>query len=102
MLNGRIGDFVTIARKDRRGDDWYLGSVSDEVARSFDVPLTFLDPGRRYVAEIYADAFNADWQDLAANIAISQQPVDSSTVLRVRLAPGGGQAIRFRPASQAR
>jgi alpha-glucosidase len=53
------------------------------------------------VAEIYADAPNADWQDLAYNIAISERPVDSRTVLTLRLAPGGGQAIRIRPASRA-
>ena len=46
MLNARIGDYVTIVRKDRRGDDWYLGSVTDEVGRSLEVPLAFLDPGR--------------------------------------------------------
>jgi alpha-glucosidase len=63
--------------------------------------LTFLDSGRPYVAEIYADAPNADWQDLAYNIAISERPVDSKTVLALRLAPGGGQAIRIRPTSGA-
>jgi alpha-glucosidase len=102
VLNGKIGDFVTIARKHRGGDDWYVGSVSDELARSFDVPLAFLDPGRASVAEIYADAFNADWQNLPFNIAISQRPVDSRTVLSMRLAPGGGQAIRIRPAASSR
>jgi alpha-glucosidase len=99
VLNGKIGDYVTIARKDRHGDDWYVGSVTDEFARAFDVPLTFLDPGRRHVAEIYADAFNADWEVKPNNIAISERPVNSLSVLTIRLAPGGGQAIRIRPAS---
>jgi alpha-glucosidase len=98
VLDGRIGDLVTIARKDRGSDDWYVGSASDEFARSFDLSLSFLDPGRSYVAEIYADAFNADWEDRPSNIAISERPVDSRTVLPVRLAPGGGVAIRIRPA----
>jgi alpha-glucosidase len=102
VLDGRVGDLVTIARKDRRSDDWYVGSVSDEFARSFDLSLSFLDPGRAYVAEIYADAFNADWEDRPSNIAISERPVDSRTSLPVRLAPGGGVAIRIRPASTAR
>jgi alpha-glucosidase len=102
VLNGKIGDYVTIARKDRSSDDWYLGAVSDEVGRTFDVALTFLDPGRPYQAEIYADAVNADWQDLASNIAITERPVDSRTVLTLRLAPGGGQAIRIRPAAAAK
>ena len=102
VLDGRIGDLVTIARKDRRSDDWYVGSVSDESARSFDLSLSFLDPDRAYVAEIYADAFNADWEDHPSNIAISERPVDRRTVLPVRLAPGGGVAIRIRPTSQSK
>jgi len=99
VLNGAIGDFVTIARKERGGDDWYVGSVSDEFARSLEVSLSFLDPGREYVAEIYADAHNADWEDRPHEITIAERPVDSTTVLTLRLAPGGGQAIRIRLAS---
>jgi alpha-glucosidase len=102
VVHGKIGDYVTIARKARGSDEWYLGSASDELARSLEAPLSFLDSGRSYVAEIYADAPNADWQDLAYNIAISERPVDSKTVLTLRLAPGGGQAIRIRPAAATR
>jgi alpha-glucosidase len=97
VLNGRIGDYVTIARRDRNSDDWYVGSVSDELARTLDVPLSFLDPDRQYVAEIYADAFNADWEVKPQNIAIGERAVSSRSVLTIRLAPGGGQAIRIRP-----
>jgi alpha-glucosidase len=97
VLNGVIGDFVTVARKDRRSDDWYLGSVSDEFGRTLEVPLEFLDPGRQYVAQIYADAPNADWDARPYNIAISERPVDARTTLSMRLAPGGGQAVRIRP-----
>ena len=98
VLNGRIGDYVTIARKQRGGEEWYVGSVTDEFARSFDVPLDFLDAGRDYVAEIYADAHNADWETKPKQIDIREQPVGRDTVLTIRLAPGGGQAIRIRPA----
>jgi len=100
VLNGRIGDYVTIARKQRGGDDWFVGSVTDEFARSFEIPLDFLDAGREYVAEIYADAHNADWDSKPKQIQIREQPVERDTVLPVRLAPGGGQAIRIRPASR--
>ena len=62
VLNARIGDYVTIVRKERGGDDWYLGSVTDEVGRTLEVPLSFLDRDRRYVAEIYRDADDADWK----------------------------------------
>ena len=89
---------MTIARRQRGSDEWYLGSVSDEFARSFDLPLSFLEAGKSYVAEIYADAHNADWHDKSNEIAISEQTVTSETVFPVRLAPGGGLAVRFRPA----
>jgi alpha-glucosidase len=102
VLNGVIGDYVTIARKDRRSDDWYVGSVSDEFGRTFEVPLSFLDPDRRYVAQIYADAVNADWDARPYNLTITERPVDARTVLSMRLAPGGGQALRIRPAPAAK
>ena len=97
VLSGVIGDHLTIARKDRRSDDWYVGSVTDEFARVLEVPLSFLDPGRKYVAQVYADAVNADWEARPYNITISERPVDSTTVLAMRLGPGGGQAVRIRP-----
>jgi alpha-glucosidase len=98
VVNGKIGDYVTIARKDRRSNEWYVGSVTDEFARQLDVALTFLEDGREYVAEIYADAFNADWETRPFAMTISERSVTRDTVLDVRLAPGGGQAIRIRPA----
>ena len=97
VINGKIGDYLTIAREDRNSSDWYLGSVSDQYARQFDVPLTFLEEGVIYTAEIYADAFNADWETYPSEVTITERPVDRDTILEVRLAPGGGQAIRFRP-----
>ena len=60
VLNGEVGDFVTIARKDRASDDWYLGAGTDEHGRVLKVPLHFLDPARRYRAEIYRDG-DAAW-----------------------------------------
>jgi hypothetical protein len=62
VLNGEIGDFVTIARKDRRSENWYLGAVSDEESRVLEVPLSFLTPGKRYRAQIYRDGPNAHYR----------------------------------------
>ena len=62
------------------------------------MPLAFLPPGRRYVAEIYADGPKANWLDNPFPVSISRRPVTSATTLRVALAPGGGQAMRIRPA----
>jgi alpha-glucosidase len=96
VIDGYIGDFVIVARKVRGGPDWYLGAITDEDARAFDVPLSFLPNGQHYVAEIYADGPNANWATNPLAVTISKQPVTSASRLHLALAPGGGQAIRFR------
>ncbi|HET7234690.1 MAG TPA: glycoside hydrolase family 97 protein [Longimicrobium sp.] len=98
VIEGRIGDYVIVARKQKGADSWFLGAITDEEGRTFNVPLNFLAPGRRYVAEIYADGPGANWRDNPLPVAISRQDVTSATNLHVVLAPGGGQAIRIRPA----
>lgn len=95
VLNGEVGDYVTIARKDRHSDNWYLGAVSDDQARTLPVALSFLDAGRRYSAQIYRDGERADWQSTPEDIVIEERQVSSTDTLTLRLAPGGGQAIRF-------
>ncbi|MGH7603279.1 MAG: glycoside hydrolase family 97 protein [Gemmatimonadaceae bacterium] len=97
-LDGRIGDYVIVARKAKHSDDWFLGAITDEEGRTFNVPLNFLSPGRKYVAEIYADGPGANWSTNPLPVSISKRTVDSRTNLSVVLAPGGGQAIRFTPA----
>jgi alpha-glucosidase len=97
VLEARIGDHVVVARRERNSEQWFIGAITDEVARRFTIPLTFLTPGRRYVAEIYADGANAHWLDNPLPVAIRQQPVTSTTQLDIAMAPGGGQAIRIRP-----
>ena len=98
VLDGRIGDYVVVARQERGGADWYVGAITDEEARTLEVPLSFLPEGQRYVAEIYADGEGADWLSKPLAISISERPVDAETTLTLVLAPGGGQAIRIRPA----
>ncbi len=98
VIDGKIGDYVIVARKARNRPEWFLGAITDEDARTFDVPLSFLTKGQKYVAEIYADGPGANWRDNPLAVAISKRNVDSNTRLSVVLAPGGGQAIRIRPA----
>jgi alpha-glucosidase len=98
VIDGRIGDYVLVARRQRGADQWFLGAITDEEGRTFDVPLDFLPRGRSYVAEIYADGPGAHWLTNPLPVAISRRNVTSASRLRVALAPGGGQAIRFRPA----
>ena len=97
VIEGMIGDYVIVARERRGGEDWYLGAITDEQARTFEVPLSFLTPGKEYTAEIYADGPGADWATNPLAIAITKEPVDASTKLTIKLAPGGGQAIRIVP-----
>jgi alpha-glucosidase len=98
VLEGKIGDYVVVARQERGGQDWYVGAITDEEAREFEIPLSFLTPGRPYVAEIYADGADADWRERPLSIAMSQRAVDATSHLTLALAAGGGQAIRIRPA----
>jgi alpha-glucosidase len=98
VLDGRIGDYVVVARKARNSPEWFLGAITDEEGRTFDIPLSFLPAGRSYVAEIYADGPNAHWLTNPLPVAISTRTVTSGSRLRLVLAPGGGQAIRIRPA----
>jgi alpha-glucosidase len=98
VLEGKIGDYVVVARKERNGPEWFIGAITDEEGRTFDVPLSFLPKGRSYVAEIYADGPGAHWLTNPLPVAISRRNVTAGSRLRVVLAPGGGQAIRIRPA----
>jgi alpha-glucosidase len=98
VIDGKIGDYVVVARKQRGADQWFLGAITDEEGRTFDVPLDFLPRGRSYVAEIYADGPGANWLTNPLPVTISRRPVTSASRLRLVLAPGGGQAIRIRPA----
>ena len=97
VLEGRIGDHVVVARQERDSDEWFIGAITDEEARSFEIPLDFLPAGRAYIAEIYADGAEAHWLTNPLPVEITQQAVDSTSRLTLRLAPGGGQAIRLRP-----
>jgi alpha-glucosidase len=102
VLNGEVGDFVTIVRKDRRSDDWYLGSITDENARRLTIKLDFLDPGCSYSAQVYRDGDGADWRGNAHSIAIETRPARHGDAWEIVLAPGGGQAIRFVAAAPAK
>jgi alpha-glucosidase len=98
VIDGKIGDYVVVARKQRGADQWFVGAITDEEGRTFDVPLDFLPRGRNYVAEVYADGPGAHWLTNPLPVSISRRNVTSASRLRLVVAPGGGQAIRIRPA----
>ncbi|MBN4080798.1 glycoside hydrolase family 97 protein [Caldithrix abyssi] len=100
VLHAQIGDFLTVVRQDRNSNDWFLGSITDEDPRSLEASLSFLKADQKYVAEIYADKPDTHWKTNPLAIDISSVLVDRDTKLKIELAPGGGQAIRFRPATK--
>lgn len=100
VINGAVGEYATIARRDRQSGNWYVGAVTDGSARSLSLPLAFLDPATRYVAEIYRDGDAADYRnEKRFDLKVEKRNVSSTDVLTLKLAPGGGQAIRITPAN---
>ncbi|WP_221569117.1 glycoside hydrolase family 97 catalytic domain-containing protein [Alkalihalobacillus sp. TS-13] len=96
--NAEIGDYATIVR--RSGEEFYIGSITDEQARDLDVDLDFLDKGKKYVAEIYSDAHDADLEENPEAVSIQKVIVDRDDTLIASMATGGGQAVRMYPASK--
>ncbi|MEO1310037.1 MAG: glycoside hydrolase family 97 protein [Pseudomonadota bacterium] len=94
-LDGEIGDYVVVARKERGGNDWYLGALTDEEAREITVPLDFLEPGAAYTAEIYRDGEGAHYNTAPYEIVIEETSVTAADEIVLPLGPGGGAAIRF-------
>lgn len=97
VLNGEIGDFITVARQERGTDRWFVGSVTDENARDLTVKLDFLEKGKRYEATMYVDAPDAHWNNNPTAYAIKKMEVDCTSELQLKLAPGGGAAISVLP-----
>ena len=93
VLNGEVGDYVTIAREERETGNWFLGSITDENARTFNVKFDFLEEGVSYKATIYKDAKDAHWNDNPTALDKESIEVDSKTILTLNLAEGGGTAI---------
>jgi alpha-glucosidase len=96
VLNADVGNLITIVRKDRNSYDWYLGSITDEKPRDFTISLGFLDEGVRYTAEIFRDTEDAHWVTNPYGFEKVQMEVTSTDSLSIKLASGGGQAVRFR------
>jgi glucan 1,4-alpha-glucosidase len=95
VINGEIGQYVTIAREERDTGDWFLGSITNGEARSLAIKTDFLEPGVYYRATIYADAPDAHWDLNPTAYIISEMEVNSESELTLNLAPGGGTAISF-------
>jgi len=97
VLNGGIGEFSTIVRKERKTDNWFLGSITNENKRTIDISLNFLDEGKEYTVTIYSDAEDSHWDKNPTAYKIINKTVHSSDSLKLKLAAGGGTAISFIP-----
>lgn len=97
VLNGEVGDYITVARQERGTDRWFIGSVTDENARDLTVKLDFLEKGKKYQATMYVDAPDAHWNNNPTAYEIKKLDVDSNSELQLKLAPGGGAAISILP-----
>jgi hypothetical protein len=99
VLDAEPGDFIIEARKAKSKDNWFLGAITDENARSLSAPLAFLDVNKKYIATIYRDADNADWKNNPEAYVKEKFLIDNKTILQLKLAPGGGAAISLIPAT---
>lgn len=95
VLNAEIGSFVTIARKDRNSEEWYVGSITNENKRELTISFDFLDKGTDYLAQIYTDGVDADWKTNPGSIEYKEIMITSLSSLKLKLAAGGGTAIRI-------
>ncbi len=99
VLDAEPGDYIIEARKGKGTQNWFIGAITDESARSLPVSLDFLNKGTKYIATIYRDAVDADWKNNPEAYVIEKFLVDAKTKLGLMLAPGGGTAISLIPAT---
>ena len=97
VLNGEVGDFVTIARKEKDSNKWFVGSITDEEGRDISISLDFLDEGKTYKATIYKDAEDSHWDTNPEAYVIENLEVTAESSLDITLAPGGGFAVSLVP-----
>lgn len=95
-LDGNFGEFVSIARKS--GNEWFLGTITNNNARKVSTSLSFLDKGKKYVANIYTDD---DTINTKTKVRVTRVIVDSNSILNFNLKPSGGSAVHFIPAEKS-
>jgi len=96
-LEAEPGDYLTVARKDKKSENWFLGAITDENARNTEIKLDFLSPNKKYQATIYQDGKTAHWEINPINYEIKTIQVTSKSKIKLHLAEGGGTAISFKP-----
>lgn len=97
IVEAEPGDYITIARKAKGTDNWFVGAITDENSRTAVIPLNFLDAGKKYMVTVYRDADDAGWKTNPEAYKIEKYQVNSKTVLKLKLAQGGGAAVSVFP-----
>jgi len=96
VLEAEPGDYITIARKAKGKNEWFVGGISDENARTAEVTFDYLPKGKTYTATIYADGKDASYDKNPQSYTIRTVKVTSKTKLKQAIAPGGGFAISIK------
>lgn len=95
-LDGEIGEFVITARKERGGEDWFMGGLTGDNAREVNQSLSFLADGVSYEAQIYRDGEGGHWDSNPYAFATEKKIVTKEDSLSLTMVPGGGFAVRFK------
>ena len=96
VLNGQVGNFVTIAREERETKNWFVGAITDQDKRTISINFNFLEEGHVYKATIYRDGKNAHWDKNPNDYIIKKMNISRGTKLNFDLACGGGLAISLK------
>lgn len=96
VLEAEPGEYVTIARKDKKSNDWYVGNTTGENRHVSQLNLDFLDKGKKYKAVIYSDGADAHYRTNPMSYRITEKTVDYRSKVKAAAAPGGGYAISIR------
>lgn len=99
-LEAEPGDYLTVARKQKASDNWFVGAITDENSRTANITCNFLDEKTLYIATIYGDAPNADWNNNPMAYKITKAIINSKSIIKQKLAPGGGVAISIKKATK--
>ncbi|HEY0895784.1 MAG TPA: glycoside hydrolase family 97 catalytic domain-containing protein, partial [Sphingobacteriaceae bacterium] len=100
ILEAEPGDYITIARKAKGKDEWFVGGITDENRRTATISFAFLPKGKTYVATIYADGRDASYDKNPQRYTIDKKLITSKSVLKQQLAAGGGVAVSIREFSK--
>lgn len=92
-LEAEPAQYITVARKEKGKDNWFVGGKTNADARTAVVKLDFLDKGRKYECTLYKDAENADYEKNPKVYTITRRTVKKGDVIKVKEARGGGFAM---------